>query len=156
MTATSHASEQLPVNISIAITDWQHDQDALSDIRRRVFIEEQHVPEEMEWDGEDNDAIHFIARDHDNRALGCVRLLPSGQISRLSVLEAARNQGIGKALVGAAETEARRRGMSEVFLHAQTQATHFYESEGFTVTGGIFLEAGIPHRQMFKDLQQGS
>jgi predicted GNAT family N-acyltransferase len=79
--------------------------------------------------------------------------LPSGQISRLSVIEARRHQGVGRALLDAVEREARQRAMPEIFLHAQTQATHFYEAAGFSTSGGIFLEADIPHRQMFKDLR---
>ena len=73
-------------------------------------------------------------------------------MSRLSVLSEHRNQGIGKALLIAAEEEARGQGRDEIFLHAQTHATSFYEAAGFSVTGGIFLEADIPHRQMFKVL----
>lgn len=154
MTATSCASSPDGSRPQIIKTLWQEDETALRFIRETVFIREQHVPEEMEWDGEDPDSIHFLARDDNSDVLGCVRLTPSGQISRLSVLESCRNQGIGRALLEAVETEARARGMDEIFLHAQTHATRFYEAAGFTVTGGIFLEAGIPHRQMFKDLRQ--
>lgn len=154
MTATSCASSPDNPVSRIVKTRWQDDKADLRHIRETVFIREQHVPDELEWDDEDPDSIHFLARDRENHALGCVRLTPSGQISRLSVLENYRNQGIGRALLDAVEAEARDRGMDEIFLHAQTHATSFYEAAGFTVTGGIFLEADIPHRQMFKDLHQ--
>lgn len=153
MTVTSHASDQHGMDIRIARADWQDHEQELVTIRERVFIQEQRVPEELEWDGEDPDSIHFLASAADGTPVGCVRLLPSGQISRLSVLENCRNQGIGKALLAAVEREARARDMPEIFLHAQTHATRFYEEAGFTVGGGIFLEAGIPHRPMFKDLR---
>ncbi|WP_111656657.1 GNAT family N-acetyltransferase [Isoalcanivorax indicus] len=133
-------------------TTWAEHEAALRHIRDTVFVQEQHVPEALEWDGADEESVHFIALDEQHNAIGCIRLLPSGQISRLSVLEQHRNQGIGKALLIAAEEEARARDMREIFLHAQTHATSFYENCGFSVTGGIFVEADIPHRQMFKEL----
>ena len=137
---------------SIVKTTWAADEAALRELREQVFIEEQHVPEALEWDDEDADSMHFLARDADGKPLGCVRLTPSRQLSRLCVLEPLRNQGIGKALVEAAEQAAREQGIKEIYLHAQTHATSFYEAAGFTVNGGIFLEADIPHRQMYKEL----
>ncbi len=139
-------------NFRIRRTSWTQDQAALSAIRRTVFIEEQHVPEDMEWDEFDEPSIHFIAEMNDGTAVGCGRLLPSGQISRLSVLDDHRCEGIGRALLDAQIVEARSRGLKEVFLHAQTHATSFYEAAGFLVDGGIFVEAGIPHRLMVKSL----
>lgn len=133
-------------------TTWQESETALRAVRTAVFVREQRVPEELEWDEFDPGATHFLAVDEAGEAVGCVRLLDSGQISRLCVLEPLRNQGIGRLLLNAVEEEARARGMSELFLHAQTHATGFYEAEGFIVNGGIFLEADIPHRQMIKEL----
>tara|TARA_Y100001972_G_scaffold121310_1_gene165144 strand:- start:149 stop:577 length:429 start_codon:yes stop_codon:yes gene_type:complete len=138
--------------ITIQRTSWADNETALRSIREAVFIREQHVPESLEWDEHDQQAVHFLALGPGGIPAGCIRLLPTGQLSRLAVLEQFRNQDIGSALLAAAEDEARSKGMDEIFLHAQTQATHFYENAGFTVSGGIFLEADIPHRQMFKEL----
>lgn len=140
------------MTITIEKTSWQDAQAELRDIRTRVFIDEQRVPEALEWDGEDEQSSHFLARNSSGQAVGCIRLMPSGQLSRLSVLEPFRNQGIGSALLATAEEEARNAGMAEIFLHAQTHATSFYESAGFVVNGGIFMEADIPHRQMYKEI----
>ena len=139
-------------DIVIRKTDWKSDNAPLSAIRRRVFIEEQHVPEEMEWDEYDDTCVHFLAVDGAGNATGCVRLLPTGQISRLCVSEDRRTEGVGRRLLDAAVAEARAQGLKELFLHAQTHATSFYESAGFLVDGGIFVEAGIPHRLMVKAL----
>jgi predicted GNAT family N-acyltransferase len=133
-------------------TNWNETKTVMQAIRRAVFIDEQKVPEDMEWDGQDEQARHFLALDVDGQPVGTVRLLSSGQISRLSVLQPFRSQGVGRALLGFVEMAARAAGMDEIFLHAQTHATSFYESAGFITTGGIFLEANIPHRQMFKEL----
>lgn len=137
---------------SVIRTTWSEHEAALRAVREQVFIREQRVPEALEWDDLDAVSVHFIAEDESGRPIGCIRLLPNGQMSRLSVLSEYRNQGIGKALLAAAEEEARAQGRDEIFLHAQTHATSFYEAAGFSVTGGIFLEADIPHRQMFKAL----
>ncbi|MFZ5722864.1 MAG: GNAT family N-acetyltransferase [Pseudomonadota bacterium] len=139
-------------DIRIRRTTWAQDQAPLSAIRRKVFIEEQRVPEDLEWDEFDEPSTHFLAVDAEGRTLGCVRLMPSGQVSRLSVLLEHRSEGIGRALLDAAISEARSLGLREVFLHAQTHATSFYEGAGFLVDGGIFVEAGIPHRLMVKSL----
>lgn len=153
MQARHDFHEESMSKIRIRKTGWPRDREPLSAIRRQVFIEEQHVPEDLEWDEFDEPSAHFIAEDPaDNKAVGCVRLMPSGQISRLSVLENRRSEGIGRGLLDAAIAEARANGLREVFLHAQTHATSFYESAGFLVDGGIFVEAGIPHRLMVKTL----
>ena len=152
MPASSLLSSNQTMPVTIQRTSWAENEAALRSIREAVFIREQHVPESLEWDEHDQQAVHFLAIGPGDISAGCIRLLPSGQISRLAVLEQFRNQDIGSALLAAAENEARSRGMDEIFLHAQTQATHFYENAGFTVSGGIFLEADIPHRQMFKEL----
>lgn len=140
------------MKFEIKKTTWATDKAALKQVREAVFIKEQRVPEDLEWDQHDADSVHFIALDDSQTPIGCIRLMPNGQISRLSVLEQFRNSGIGNALLLSASKEAEKLGMKEIFLHAQTHATSFYEAAGFTVTGGIFLEADIPHRQMFKQL----
>lgn len=138
--------------ITIERTHWQTSEAELRHIREAVFIQEQHVPEALEWDQDDTEAVHFLARSDAGEAVGCIRLLATGQLSRLAVLVPWRNLDIGSRLLAAAEQEARQQGMTEVFLHAQTQASHFYEAAGFSVNGGIFVEANIPHRQMLKEL----
>lgn len=150
--ASSPRYNENPMAISIIETRWDEHEAALRALRQKVFIDEQHVPEELEWDGEDKDAVHFLAMDTEQKPVGCIRLLGTGQISRLCVLSEQRNNGVGSSLLVAAEESARAKGMEEIFLHAQTHATSFYEAAGFSVSGGIFMDANIPHRQMFKPL----
>ncbi|MGD8514669.1 MAG: GNAT family N-acetyltransferase, partial [Granulosicoccaceae bacterium] len=75
--------------------DWLGDNAALRDLRTRVFINEQHVPEALEWDGEDETARHWLAEDASQHALGTVRLLANGHIGRMAVIPEYRGQGIG-------------------------------------------------------------
>ena len=125
--------------------------ETLSSIREAVFIKEQKVPVELEWDGEDESSIHIVAY-FDNKPAGTARILKSGQIGRMSVLAEYRKQGIGTQLLKQAEAEARIMGLNRVFLHAQTYIQHFYEKEGYHPKGDIFMDAGIPHIEMTKSL----
>ncbi len=140
------------MQIHVIPADWSRYRDQLRAVRERVFIEEQRVPRELEWDGEDDVSRHFLALDESGRAVGCARLLPSGQIGRMAVLPELRGCGLGARLLGAAVDEARRQGMRKVFLHAQTHAAGFYRKAGFVPVGGEYMEAGIPHQSMELEL----
>ena len=128
--------------------DWDTYETALSSLRRTVFVEEQGVAEDEEWDGADPDCRHFLAEDADGRPIGTARLMPSGQIGRMAVLVEWRGQGIGARLLKLALDSARASDYPSIFLHAQSHAVGFYERAGFKVTGSAFMEAGIEHREM--------
>lgn len=137
--------------ISVRIADWHTDNADLRRIREAVFVVEQDVPPELEWDGEDEGAVHFLAFE-DEFAVGAARLQPDGRIGRVSVLKDWRGLHIGEALMQAAIAEAERRGLSRQFLTAQSYAVPFYERLGFRVDSEEFLEAGIPHVDMVREL----
>lgn len=137
---------------SVRLADWTGDGERLAAVRREVFVREQRVPEEMEWDGADAACVHAIAEDGTGRAIGTARLLPDGSIGRMAVLAAWRGRGVGGALLRRLLEVAERRGDAEVTLHAQTHACGFYERHGFRRRGEEFMEAGIPHVEMAKRL----
>jgi predicted GNAT family N-acyltransferase len=124
-------------------------------LRRAVFIEEQGVSEADEVDGMDEAAIHLLALDG-LCPVGTARLLlkgETGKIGRVCVLPMARGTGLGAALIRAALDELRRcPGIRQAYLGAQSHATGFYEKLGFTVEGDEFLDAGMPHRHMRREL----
>jgi predicted GNAT family N-acyltransferase len=132
----------------IVISDWSSDRQRLSRIRRAVFIDEQEVPEELEWDADDAGAIHLLAVDAADTPIGCARLLPDGHIGRMAVLRAWRGKGVGRALLQHALETARAAGQTTVRLSAQTHAVAFYVRHGFIAEGDEYLEAGIPHVAM--------
>jgi len=136
----------------ILTTDWAHDQARLSDVRRAVFIDEQGVPEALEWDADDAGATHFLALDDQARAIGCARLLPDGHIGRMAVLPDWRGRGVGQALLQAVLATALRQGKRGVSLSAQTHAAGFYARHGFVAEGPVYPEAGIPHIAMHRSL----
>jgi predicted GNAT family N-acyltransferase len=137
--------------LSVELGDWASMAPALEAIRREVFIVEQQVPEEMEWDAGDATSVHALAR-LDGHPVGCGRLLPDGHIGRMAVRAPFRSKGVGRALLQALLDEARRRGMRAVALHAQMHALGFYEAQGFVADGPVFDEAGILHRRMSRAL----
>ncbi|MBP0460031.1 GNAT family N-acetyltransferase [Streptomyces montanisoli] len=134
-------------------------------VRKDVFVAEQGVPEDLEYDGRDGDALQVLAVGADGSALGTGRLLygpgaadvtggdpGTGALGRLAVTRAARGTGVGAALVRGIEDAARAAGLTAVDLHAQTHATGFYERLGYAAYGEEFLDAGIPHRSMRRAL----
>jgi predicted GNAT family N-acyltransferase len=132
--------------------NWTDAKTMASVIRHKVFIQEQNVPADLEWDRMDDTAVHAIALIEDKTPIGCARLLPGGQIGRMAVLSRYRNKGVGTGLLAAMETEATRLGMQSVFLHAQTSALPFYACQGYHEEGEQFDEADIPHILMRKQL----
>jgi predicted GNAT family N-acyltransferase len=138
--------------IHVRVADWQKDNADLRRIREAVFIAEQNVAPELEWDTEDADAVHFLAFERDY-AIGTARLLPDGHIGRVSALKDWRGLKVGDRLLQAAITEAERQGLRRQMLSAQVHATAFYERHGFKVVSDEFLEAGIPHVDMVRESQ---
>lgn len=135
--------------------NWHDARAALAAVRRRVFIEEQGVPEELEWDEYDAAAVHVLACAADT-PIGTGRLIESGRIGRLAVLAHWRGRGVGDALLDLLIGIARERRYAVVKLHAQTHAISFYARHGFNAVGADFLEAGIPHREMVLQLPPAS
>ena len=131
---------------SIGLVTWQDAADELSAIRRRVLIDEQKVPPELEWDGLDASAMHAKATSLTGEAIGTARLLPEGQIGRMAVLQPWRKGGIGSGLLRCLIAHAGDR--ERLFLNAQTRAEAFYRRNGFEPEGDVFMEAGIPHIRM--------
>lgn len=140
--------------------------EAAFDVRREVFVVEQGVPEELEFDAYDAGALHICAvRAEDGVALGTVRLLYGGgapeaiaaaeglgALGRLAVTRAARGLGVGAALVRGVEDAGRVHGLTVMELSAQTRALGFYERLGYAAYGDVYLDAGIPHRAMRRAL----
>ena len=137
--------------IAIRVADWHADREILRAIREEVFVREQSVPADMEWDEFDAHSRHVLAVAN-GVSVGTGRLLPDGHIGRLAVLRKWRRKGVGSALLMGLLDEARRRGLSRVLLNAQIQALPFYLRHGFHAEGEDFLDAGIAHRRMGRDL----
>ncbi|MET9699213.1 GNAT family N-acetyltransferase [Streptomyces sp. NPDC006529] len=152
-----------PVAYEVRVAASEADVAACFAVRTEVFVIEQSVPESIEYDAYDADAVHVLAVGpqgplgtgrllHGAAALGKTGSPDVGSLGRLAVTRAARGLGVGAALVRAIEAEAVRLGLSAVDLGAQTHALGFYERLGYTAYGPEFDDAGMPHRAMRRPL----
>ena len=139
---------------SVAQVDWATGKDALRAVRWKVFVEEQRVPEELEWDEADERSDHVVAVATDGTPIGTGRLLRDGHIGRMAVLKEWRGRGVGSALMDRLLRCARESGHEVVVLHAQTHAAGFYAKHGFIAQGAQFMEAGMPHVVMTRALNR--
>jgi YbgC/YbaW family acyl-CoA thioester hydrolase len=125
-------------------------------IRTEVFVQEQKIPAELEWDAADAVALHAVAFNRFGKALATGRLLEHvpgvAKIGRMAVLASMRGTRIGREVLDALTAAAKARGEREALLHAQTSAAGFYTRAGFTTRGAVFEEAGIPHVEMVRAL----
>ena len=137
---------------TIRILAWPEALPLARPVREAVFVDEQRVPRELEWDEWDAHCDHAVACDSGGRAIGTARLAPDGRLGRMAVLSECRRRGVGAALLEALLGRARERSLSRVTLHAQTHAAGFYRRFGFSECGGEFLEAGIRHFEMTLEL----
>ncbi|MES4888499.1 GNAT family N-acetyltransferase [Streptomyces sp. NPDC096012] len=150
---------------TVRVAEDPADREACFAVRKEVFVVEQGVAEDIEYDAYDRVAVHVLAIREDGVPLGTGRLLHGdaaagktggdpavGSLGRLAVSREARGLGVGAALVRAIEDVARARGLAAVDLHAQTHALGFYERLGYAAYGPEFPDAGIPHRAMRRAL----
>jgi predicted GNAT family N-acyltransferase len=139
-------------SFSIRVGHWEDDAPFIRIVRTAVFIQEQHVPAELEWDEFDAPSVHVLAEDVCGQPIGTARLLQDGHIGRMAVMKEWRRQGIGSALLQKIITEMIDRGMAEAKLNAQVSAIGFYQKFGFQVSGNEFMDAKILHVKMIRQL----
>lgn len=137
-------------NLKIEIVKWIDGEVPLKKIREKVFIEEQRVSPQLEWDGLDEEAIHFLAY-NDDVPIACARALVIEnhmQLGRMAVLKEYRGEGIGSNLIEKVVITAKLNQLSAIDISAQCHAIDFYKKYGFKLTSNIYLDADIPHRDM--------
>ena len=149
-----HGFEEGQAVVDVTLAGWRELGDAAGAIRRQVFIEEQGIPADMEWDAADMSCLHALARNRFGMPLATGRMLEHvpgvAKIGRMAVLRAMRGTQIGRQVLDALMAEARKQGYREVLLHAQLSAENFYLRAGFQRRGQPFEEAGIGHVEMVR------
>ena len=135
---------------------WHELEPLAAPLRHAVFVQEQGVPQTLEWDEQDHIAVHGVLQNDVGLVLATGRLLPYGagmvRIGRMAVRADHRRQGLGRQVLRGLMEVARLRGEQQVLLHAQLSAKGFYETEGYRPQGEVFIEAGIEHIEMVKSL----
>ncbi|GAD29167.1 acetyltransferase [Photobacterium leiognathi lrivu.4.1] len=140
------------VEIKIVAFDDAH-RGLIRTVREQVFIQEQQIDPEIEFDGLDSEAVHVLVMDGE-QPLGTGRILEDGHIGRIAIMKSARGQGLGAKVVQALVEYAQQQGYPRVDLGAQTHAVDFYRKLGFMPYGDEFMEANIPHQAMEQILEQ--
>jgi predicted GNAT family N-acyltransferase len=140
--------------VTVRLASWEQDRVGLQRVRRCVFIDEQGVPEEEEWDAADPASVHVLAVVGDRDPVGTGRLESCGKIGRVAVLREWRGAGVGAEIMRRLVNQATELGFDSVYLHAQTAAAGFYRRLGFRAEGPVFDEVGIPHVRMRLGIEQ--
>lgn len=138
---------------TVHLISWHDGEPLLRAIREKVFIQEQHVPAELEWDGLDGLCHHALALSANGDGVGCGRITPDGHIGRVAVLPEWRRKHIGTAILEMLVDYARSQNYAKVELNAQVQAIELYKKFGFEAKGKEFMDANIPHRKMTLQLK---
>jgi len=142
--------------VQLHLGNWHDLQKLASPLRTEVFVDEQKVPAEMEWDEDDKTALHCVAVNRMGMPLATGRLLQHApgvaRIGRMAVKKPMRGSDLGRRVLQALMDAARARGDQQVLLHAQCSAEGFYQRAGFVPHGAVFEEAGIAHIEMVRDL----
>jgi predicted GNAT family N-acyltransferase len=136
------------LTIQVRLGSWDELEEPVRRIRLEVFVFEQGVPPELEFDSIDALCVHAVASRSGGPVMGTGRLLPDGHIGRVAVMREARGQGVGGVLLLRLMAAARERGHREVELFSQVRAQRFYERFGFVVVGPQFDDVGIAHVPM--------
>lgn len=139
-------------NYTIRTANWETDKEQLLSVRHTVFVDEQSVPIELECDGEDERAQHWLVVGFNGVAIGTARMSTEGQIGRMAISKEYRKQGVGYSLLSTILESAAQQHLMEVYLCAQVQALGFYRKLGFIEEGEQFMDAGIAHYKMRKRL----
>ena len=139
------------MDCEIRTANWESDREQIRSVRDAVFIREQNVDPQIEWDDQETSAQHFLVL-CDGAAVGTGRITTAGKIGRMAILRSARGSGFGLRLLKSICAFAREKQFHSVYLHAQCHAEGFYRRAGFEPEGEIFHEAGIPHIRMARSL----
>ena len=139
-------------NLKIVSGSWDDLAQDARVIREAVFIQEQQIAPEDEWDAEDTISTHFVAYLQDH-PVATARLLKNHSIGRVAVLQSARGTGIGQNIMQAVIDQAKTEQREFLKLSSQVHAIGFYQNLGFDVQGEEYLDCGIPHIDMYLSLK---
>lgn len=144
-------SPDMRSKVMIQQVTWQAAENKLRTVRTPVFIEEQFVTPEFEWDEFDASAVHLLAI-YENQPIACLRIIHYEKIGRMAVIKHWRGFGLGAALLLEAISICKKHGSPSIYLSAQTHAINFYQKAGFKQISDEYCDVDIPHVDMRLDL----
>jgi predicted GNAT family N-acyltransferase len=134
-------------NVRINQVTWREAESYLRIVRTKVFIDEQRVTPDFEWDEIDATALHLLAM-FENQAIACLRIIDHQKIGRMAVLKHWRGMGVGRALLTEAIKICKSQRSKTITLSAQTYAIGFYKQAGFREVSAEYCDVNIPHVDM--------
>ncbi len=134
--------------LRVQLGDWAELGETAGSLRTAVFVHEQGIPAEMEWDEHDATCRHAVVFNRLDMPVACGRLLPDGHIGRVAVVQSIRGGQAGKLVMRALMQAAHAAGHSHADISAQQAVTGFYRRLGFSSLGEPYAEAGITHIRM--------
>lgn len=141
--------------LQVKVAQTEKEKELAFEIRKKVFVEEQGIPVHIELDEFDEQATHFVVLE-DGNPIAAARLRETeqgvGKVERVCVLAEHRRKHLGMLIMEALEKHAKKLGWSKLKLNAQTNAVPFYEKLSYKITSPEFIDAGIPHRAMEKNI----
>ena len=144
-------SPEILSKVIVQQVTWQAAENELRAVRTPVFIEEQFVTPEFEWDDIDASAVHLLAI-YENQPIACLRIIHYQKIGRMAMIKQWRGVGLGAALLRKAISICKERGSKSIYLSAQMHAIHFYQKAGFKQMSEEYCDVDIPHVDMRLDL----
>ena len=138
-------------SLEIRLIQNKEEYNEILDVRNIVFIREQNVPSQTEFDGLDKESTHVIVK-FKNKTIGCARIRSFDgkmKLERIAILKEYRDKGFGKRLMEYLILYCKQRNATEIVMHAQYYLKSFYEGFGFKTRGEAFIEAGIKHIEMY-------
>jgi predicted GNAT family N-acyltransferase len=147
----NNISKETFKQVKIKQVTWHEAENELRAVRTPVFIEEQSVTPEFEWDEIDAGAVHLLAT-FENQPIACLRIIQYQKIGRMAVIKSWRSNGLGAALLQKAINICKKYGSKSIHLSAQTHAIEFYLKAGFTQSSDEYTDVDIPHVDMRLDL----
>lgn len=142
--------------MKIKVVESKKEKDDALTVRTAVFVKEQNVPPNIEVDQHEEDSIHFVGYKY-NMPIAAGRLRfdgKYGKLERICVLKKFRGNSYGKKMIQAMEEEILNQGYNKAKLNSQTHAESFYKQLGYITISDEFIDAGIPHITMVKDLKK--
>lgn len=147
------------MNITVSRVAWEQASSLLKNIREQVFICEWRIPQKIEFDMHDSEAVHMIACDDETQEpIATGRLLLSdgvnGEISRIAVLKPYRKYKVDKQILASLLNAAQELGLEQISINSPLTKVAHYQANHFSVVGNVYMEAGIARQKLVCPLNQ--
>ncbi|MGB1197991.1 MAG: GNAT family N-acetyltransferase [Thalassotalea sp.] len=137
------------MSFSVSRVKWEQAAPLLKNIREKVFVCERRIPKNVEFDRRDRHAIHIlVCDDHSQEPIATARILPTGEVSRIAVIQSFRKHKIDRLIIKELLAIAGDLNLDEAFIYSPLDAVQYFTKHNFTPAGAVFMEAGMPRQRM--------